>query len=181
MNMLNSCLHLNGDVVECGVASGANTFPLADMVKTWNKKNGTRKRVFACDTFCGMPYDDAVKTGKEHKFGEFNYGLNFKLIQEQRKDLPISRVEGLVEDTLPSNLGQGKFCFVFLDMDLYQPTKFACEFFQDKIAVGGIIGFHDYGWDRCDGVKKAIEESLDMERFKKVFLEDYTIFFHRTQ
>ena len=175
--MLDGVLNVQGDVVECGVASGANTFPLADMVKTHNKKTGERKRVFACDTFSGLPYDDCFTTG--HKAGEFNYGLNFKLIQAQRKDLPIVRVEGLVEDTLPRDLSQGVFCFVFLDMDLYETTKFAIDFFQSRLSVGGILGFHDYKWHKTEGIEKAINERLDFPRFEQVFTKDYTTFFRK--
>ena len=177
MNNLYSCLEAEGDVIECGVASGANTFPLADMVKTYNKQKGTNKRVFACDTFSGMPYDDSFKEG--HKAGELNYGLNFKLIQAQRKDLPITRIEGLVEESLPNNLSNGRFCFVFLDMDLYEPTRSAFLFLKDKISIGGIIGFHDYEWHKCPGVKKVIDEHLDKCAFSPIMIKDYTIFFKK--
>lgn len=173
------CLPVEGDVCECGVSSGANTFPLSDMVKTWNKKYAVQKRVYACDTFAGLPYDDQIVQEKMHRLGEFNFGNNFKIIQSQRQDLPIERVEGLVEDTLPLMLTSQSFCFVFLDMDLYKPTKFALEFFQERMNLGGIIGLHDYGWERCPGVEMAVKEVLDTKRYQQVFFKDYTIFFKR--
>lgn len=36
------------------------------------------------------------------------------------------------------------FCFVNIDVDLYQPTKDALEFFIQKLSKGGYIFIHDY-------------------------------------
>lgn len=174
LNMLNHALLFDGDVVECGVASGAVTFPMADMVKS----SKTGKTVYACDTFSGLPYDDCLDPNMTHKKGEFNYGLNFKNIMANRTDLKIRTVEGLVEDTLEENLGGKQFCFVFLDMDLYKPTKFALKFFLDKMSIGGIIGLHDFDWRKCPGIRKAVEEELT-SNYKQIFFNDYTIFFQR--
>jgi O-methyltransferase len=172
INMLSKVLGVEGDVVECGVASGANTFPMADIVKS----SKTGKTVYACDTFQGLPYDDCFEQG--HKKGEFNYGNNFKIIQSMRTDLPIVRVEGTVEETLATELIEKKFCFVFLDMDLYEPTKYAISFFKNKISVGGILGLHDFDWEKCPGIRKAIEEELSIN-YIPIMCEDYTIFFQR--
>ncbi len=56
----------------------------------------------------------------------------------------------------------GKFCFVNLDMDLYNPTYNGLWFFQDKMTEHGVILVHDYFFpDICDtykGVKAAVDK-----------------------
>ncbi len=51
-----------------------------------------------------------------------------------------------------------KFCFVNLDMDLYQPTLEGLRFFQDKMVSGGIILIHDYFAENFKGPRKAVDE-----------------------
>jgi hypothetical protein len=176
MDALARCIHIKGDIIECGVASGANLFPLADFAKYSNMHNDAKKVVFACDTFEGLPYDDNIQSDNMCLKGELNYGLNFKIIKSQRQDLPITMIEGLVEETLEKSLCDKKFCFAFLDMDLYLPTSYATKFICDRLSVGGIIGFHDYKYFRCPGIQKVVDEEIDYTKFRKVFDKDFCVF-----
>lgn len=53
-----------------------------------------------------------------------------------------------------------KFCFVNLDMDLYQPTYSGLHFFQDKMTEHGVILVHDYYNKGYRGAKAAVEQFL---------------------
>ena len=48
-----------------------------------------------------------------------------------------------------------KFCFVHLDVDLYNSTIDSLKFFFPKMISGGIILIHDY---HSDGIQKAFRE-----------------------
>ena len=48
------------------------------------------------------------------------------------------------------------FSFVHLDVDLYNSTKEALEFFYPRITRGGVIISHDYCWSK--GVRTAFQE-----------------------
>ena len=50
------------------------------------------------------------------------------------------------------------FSLVHLDVDLYQSTKDALEFFPPRMVPGGVILSHDYNSVSCPGVKKAFDE-----------------------
>ncbi len=50
------------------------------------------------------------------------------------------------------------FCFVYVDMDTYQSTRDAIEFFWPRMVPGGKILIDDYGWEPCAGVQKAVDE-----------------------
>ncbi len=50
------------------------------------------------------------------------------------------------------------FCFVSLDVDLYNPIYEGLIYFYDRLVKGGYIMVHDYNSTRFDGVKKAVRQ-----------------------
>lgn len=51
-----------------------------------------------------------------------------------------------------------QFCFAHLDVDLYEPTKAALEFFAGRMIPGGTIVVDDCGIQTCPGVMLAVDE-----------------------
>ena len=51
-----------------------------------------------------------------------------------------------------------QFCFVNLDMDLYQPMLEGLRFFYGRMCPGGVILLHDYFHPELPGVKQAVED-----------------------
>ena len=49
-----------------------------------------------------------------------------------------------------------KFCFLNLDLDLYQPTFEGLKFFWDKMSECGVILIHDYFSTDFPNVKTAV-------------------------
>ncbi len=161
LDMFKQCSSVEGDVAECGVASGQTAFMLDEHVLSSGKK------LYAFDTFSGLPYDDQIVSEYQCKQGEMNYGEEFfrKLADIKKiRQTSILWVAGLVEETLLS-FKEHKFCFAWLDMDLYLPTSFAYRFFEDRITRGGIIGFHDYKFVRCPGIQKVVDLEVNKEKF----------------
>ena len=158
LEMLKRCTHLPGDVAECGVAFGQTTFYLDDVVMQANK------RLLAFDTFSGLPYDDSIVSKLQCKRGEMDYGQQFFDRWNNLYNTSIVPVAGLVEETLKQYV-DSEFCFVWLDMDLYQPTSFAYKFFEDRMVQGGIIGFHDYKFIRCPGVEIVVDREVDRSKY----------------
>lgn len=176
LNMFDKVKNLPGDVIECGVAAGTITFPLAAVMSEFTPK----KVLYACDTYKGLPYNDQVKNGYEMKKGECNYGNTFKeifKIHPHRSN--VQMVEGLVEDTLESHLKDKMFCFAWLDMDCYQPTSYSYKFLEDRMVLGGIIGFHDYQFHRCPGIARIVEEEVDYKKYQNVFCQHNCVYIQR--
>jgi hypothetical protein len=172
VDMFAKCSHIEGDVAECGVAFGQTTFMLDPYVLKAEKK------LYAFDTFSGLPYDDSVMSQHQCKKGEMDYGKEF-FDRWQDKDITsIVPVRGLVEETL-GRYYLNKFCFVWLDMDLYQPTSFAYKFFEDRVPHGGIIGFHDYKFHRCPGVEIVVDKEVDYQKYDVVRHKDSCLFIRR--
>lgn len=161
IEMFKRCIGIEGDVAECGVAFGQTTFMLDKHVLSAGKK------LYAFDTFTGLPYDDQIVSEYQCKRGEMDYGKEFfNRLAEIKKvnQTSIVPVPGLIEDTL-LKFNDHKFCFVWLDLDLYYPTSFAYKFFEDRIASGGIIGFHDYRFIRCPGIERVVDSEVNKEKF----------------
>ena len=55
-------------------------------------------------------------------------------------------------------LEAGRFSFVHVDVDLYQPTIDCCHFFYPRLVPGGMMVFDDYGFPACRGEKDAADE-----------------------
>ena len=172
VDMFKQCSGIEGDVAECGVGFGQTTFILDPHVLS------TGKKILAFDTFSGLPYDDQIVTPHRCKRGEMNCGELFFSRFRALNKTSIKPVAGLIENTL-KEYSANKFCFVWLDLDLYQATSFAYKFFEDRMSPGGIIGFHDYGFIRCPGVSIVVDKEVDSSKYETIFLKGSCIFIRR--
>jgi len=62
---------------------------------------------------------------------------------------------------IPQVLGQlpeGRWSFVHVDVDLYEPTLACLEYFYSRMSVGGIIVCDDFGSPAFPGARRAWEE-----------------------
>lgn len=50
------------------------------------------------------------------------------------------------------------FCFVSIDVDLYQPTVEGLTYFYSRLVAGGYIFVHDFNNDQYKGIRQAVVE-----------------------
>ena len=167
-----------GNVAECGVNRG-------DFAAYINKYFSTQK-LYLFDTFEGFPEVDlqAERNIKNEAFlsGRFNINDKFASNCEEiarMKMHNLQKVEfhkGYFPETA---IGiNDKFCFVNLDMDLYQPMLAGLEFFYPQMSTGGVLLLHDYFHHDLPGVKKAVndyEERHTMHLVKMPIGDDCSI------
>ena len=60
-----------------------------------------------------------------------------------------------------------QFLILFIDVDLYEPTKIILERLYDKVTTGGIIIFDDYG--AFAGTNKAVDDFFEGKMVIKKF------------
>ncbi len=165
--------HLDGDVADLGSYRGGSALVLRKLCN---------KHLHLFDTWEGNPYDDPLC---HHKRGEWKASL-----EECRKVVGwddetycwkgvFSRAQldwegefGVYEGD--AAIKHYKFCFVYVDMDTYQATKDAIEFFWPRLVKGGVMFFDDYGWEPCAGVKKAVDEVFHGFSGKTVWAGQYS-------
>jgi len=149
------------DIAEFGSYRGGSALFLAKLLQVLYPS----ARVFAHDTFMGMPVTDS--TVDLHVAGDFD-DVDFAGLQEAREAdglLCLHLVQGLVQETFPSSIPTGtRLGLVHLDMDIYEPTVFAQSRAWDMMARGGYLVYDDATVSSCIGATQAVEE-LVQRRF----------------
>ncbi len=146
--LLKLCIHLQGDLVECGTYKGASAYLMC--IKTINSD----KSVHLFDSFEGLSEPD-IKDGKYWSKG------SLKSAEEDVRNL-LSEFNNyhIYKGWIPerfNNVSSRKFCFLHIDVDLYQPTLESLKFFYDRMVKGSVILLDDYGFNTCPGAKSAAD------------------------
>ena len=134
---------VKGDILELGSYKGGTTIMIAHFLK----KIKSVKKVFACDAFIGLPYDDKFSTRAKNSVGMFSDTSAKLVLDKFRKfevDDKIQLLEGLFEDTLNEKLANNNFSIVLIDCDLYDATKYCLEFVYPRLNKNGLIILDDY-------------------------------------
>jgi len=155
---------LDGDILELGIYRGGSTIMTAKFLQ----KLKSKRKIFACDAFIGLPNEDKFSLwGKDAKgmYGDTNAQLvldKFKKFQVEEK---IELIEGLFENTLYQKLTNKKFSLVLVDCDIYDATKISMEFVYPRMVKNGIIMFDDY--DRVSKNEPVSGETVAVNEFCK--------------
>lgn len=137
---------LSGDFAEAGVCQGGSARLIAMACP------GKIVRLF--DTFGGLPYSNP--NVDVHSVGDFKADLDE--VTRYLSDCPnVTFHPGIFPESAAA-FSTAIFSFVHIDMDQYQSTKSAIDFFYTRMTPGGLMIFDDYEWAGCPGVKKALDE-----------------------
>ena len=109
------------------------------------------------DTFEGHASADlAGGRDAEHHAGLFST-TSFESVRDYLDGLPVALHKGRIQDTAHT-IASEQFHFVHLDVDIYEPMRFALDFFADRLAPSCAIVVDDYGFWTCPGAKAAVDE-----------------------
>lgn len=137
-----------GSIIECGVYKGGSLKLLAE--------TNPNTVVYGLDTFEGMP--DVNKKFDLHNKGDFRETSEEEVLKYVNSSNLIL-IKGFIPDTFKS-LENEKFCFVHIDVDIYQSVVDCVDFLLPRLSVGGVMIFDDYGFPSCPGAKKAVDEKF---------------------
>jgi O-methyltransferase len=148
------CAHLPGDFAECGVYKGGTAMLSA---RTLLDAGAPDRPLHLFDTFHGMPEEAAFDSGG-HEPGDFG-DTSLPAVRSRLAEFSNVRFHpGLIPATL-SEVTDRTFAFVYLDLDLYQPTLEALRFFYPRMVTGAALVGDDYGFPRYkDAAKRAVDE-----------------------
>jgi hypothetical protein len=170
-------LPVKGSIVECGVFKGFGVMSWAKLSAMLEPENLTR-RIYAFDTFAGFPsVHDKDKTGVADVtpgglFADSHDELQ-ALITEYDRDRFLGHIDkvhlikGDVVATIPPFLEAHPHLVVsllFLDMDLYEPTKAALAHFVPRMPRGAVIVFDELDNPMWPGETVAALEELGFGR-----------------
>jgi hypothetical protein len=177
-------LPVKGSVVDCGVWRGFSLMSWAKLSTILEPENLTR-RIYGFDSFDGFPTvasKDLTGKGAAQK-GDFqtsSYEELLELLREYDRDrflghIPkVELIRGDATQTIPQFLTEHSHLVIsllFIDFDLYQPTRTALEYFLPRMPRGSVIAFDDLDNPMWPGETLALLDSLNLQSFKLHRLE----------
>jgi hypothetical protein len=150
---LKLALPLAGDLAECGVFRGASAYLMA---KAMTRAN-CAKKLHLFDSFAGLSKPKPDVDGSYWKTGALACGVEEVAANLQNYSDRLVFHPGWIPDKF-GDVEEKRFCFLHVDVDLYEPTYATLEFFGPRMVPGGLIICDDYGFETCPGAKKAVDK-----------------------
>lgn len=146
------------DVIEFGSYRGGSAIFIATVLKRLYPE----AKVYACDTFAGMPTTD--KSVDHHSEGDFA-NSDEEEIKDYARSIGLDNlvtVKGLVEETFPSRFSTDhRFGLAHIDLDIYHPIKYIQNAVHPYVTPGGYVIYDDATASSCLGATQAVEEWID--------------------
>jgi len=178
-------LPIKGSIVECGVFRGFGVMTWAKLSSILEPVNLTR-RIYGFDSFRGFrsfSKNDKTNFKKDLKNGDL-YSDSEKEILELSKIYDSTRflghipkvnlIKGDAIKTIPKFIKENPHLLIsllFLDFDLYKPTKIALKNFLPRMPKGSIIAFDELDNPLWPGETKAMLEEYGAKNLKIQRLE----------
>ena len=181
---------LEGDIVECGVASGRSLMMFAFLVKN----SGGGRHLYGFDSFEGFPEisfedrDDSPESrrrdvqrgqNKAHLNITWQFLLNNLTDTRGKRDeqfvnTHITLIKGYFNQTLLDYPGK-QIALLHIDCDLYEGYLTVLETFYHRVVKGGLILFDEYNLKEWPGATKAVDSF-----FNKIDDSDYKFIYDET-
>ena len=155
---LSQVSHLNGDIIEVGVWRGGSSAILGrrSIVENIDAK------LWLCDTFTGV-----VKSSDRDEYfmgGEVS-DTSAKHVSDLMREVGINNysiIEGIFPDETGNLIETNSIRFCHIDVDTYLSAKDTVDWVWDKMSMGGIIIFDDYGHVQCNGITDYVDEQAKL-------------------
>jgi hypothetical protein len=172
-------LPVKGSIVECGVFRGFSLMSWAKLSSILEPENLTR-RIYGFDSFNGFPSvssNDRSGSGIA-EVGDFqtsSYDELIELLRVYDQDrflghIPkVQLIRGDASKTIPEFVQQNRHLLVsllFIDLDLYEPTKAALEHILPRMPKGSIVAFDELDNPIWPGETEALLEKMPINRLR---------------
>ncbi|OQY04741.1 MAG: dTDP-6-deoxy-L-hexose 3-O-methyltransferase [Bacteroidetes bacterium 4572_117] len=172
-------MNVKGSIVECGVYRGAGLMSWALFSDVLEPVNLTR-RIYGFDTYEGFP-NVSEKDENEMRNPQQGdlYANTFDELTAITKTYDKNRflghvnkiqlIKGDAVDTIPKFIEKNKHLVIsllFLDFDLYEPTKKALEYFVPRMPKGSIIAFDELDNPIWPGETLALLDTIGIKNLK---------------
>lgn len=174
---------VKGCIVECGVHHGGGLMAWAKLSAAL-EPFALDRRIFGFDTFEGFPsvseQDTSGTINQEAREGGFKTGYDtyselLELINEYDQNRALNQfekvflVKGDAVETIPKFIAENPYLLVsllFLDFDLYEPTKAALKHFLPRMPKGSILAFDEINNPWWPGETQALLETMDLQKYR---------------
>jgi hypothetical protein len=143
------------NLAEIGVYKGGTSYFIASVVE---ELGFHAAKHYCFDTFEGFAEEDIdLRTDGTQKPGKLSDTQFASVKAYLRRFNNLTLYKGRFQDTC-NQVASRQFHFIHLDVDIYKPTLFSLNFFDERLVTGGVIVIDDYGFRTCPGVKQAVDE-----------------------
>lgn len=175
-------LHVQGSIIECGVYLGGGLMGFSQMSAIFEPVNYQRK-IIGFDTFtgfAGLANQDQTGTSAHSKSGGLSVGAEtyedlkscIELYDSNRflNHIPkASVIKGDIKETVPQYIKDNPHTVVsllYLDVDVYEPTKVAIEHLVPRMPKGAVIAFDELNNERWPGETLAALETIGLNKLR---------------
>ncbi|OGU55400.1 MAG: dTDP-6-deoxy-L-hexose 3-O-methyltransferase, partial [Ignavibacteria bacterium RBG_13_36_8] len=172
-------LFVKGSIIECGVFRGSGLMSWAlfsDMIEPIN----LTRRIYGFDSFEGFPAVDQkdLNQYRDPQRGDLNANVYDELqaiIKTYDKNRFLDHVDkvklikGDATQTIPKFIQENQHLVVsllFLDFDLYEPTKVALDNFLPRMPRGAIVAFDELDNPIWPGETRALLDNYGINNFR---------------
>ena len=170
-------LNIKGSIVECGVFAGNGLMTWAQLSAIMEPV-GFHRRIYGFDTFEGFPsisdsdtkgsQNADLKPGdlKDESYEDLEHCIELFDMNRSIPQIPkVHLIKGDFLQTGEKFLEENPHVLIallYLDFDLYEPTKKALELFLPRMPKGSILGFDEINNANWPGETLALLQSLDL-------------------
>lgn len=173
-------LNVEGAIIEGGVRFGGGLMTFAQLSAIFEPVNYTRK-IIGFDTFSGFPNITKEDKGSTSKFARKG-GLAVDSFKDLEKSISlydsnrflgkipkVELVKGDVTFTIPKYLKDNPHTVIsllYLDFDIYKPTRIALENFVPRMPKGSIIAFDELNSKDWVGETRAVLDTIGIRNLR---------------
>jgi hypothetical protein len=183
-------LHVQGDIIECGVSWGGALMAFAQISAALEPFN-LQRRVIGFDTFAGFlgvsDKDQSTSTSNQSRQGGFladslaDLERSIELFDANRSIGHVAKVVLVKGDacrTIPQFIRENPHTVVsllHLDFDLYDPTRAALEALAPRMPKGAVLVFDELNCQAWPGETLAVLETVGLRnlRIRRLPFEPY--------
>jgi hypothetical protein len=164
LRLYEQILNLPGSVVECGVFKGSSLLRFATFRHLL--ENQDSRPIYGFDAFGAFPRTSVSSVADQEFIERFESdggaGISRGSLEKAVATKGFQNVhllEGDIFSTIPEFLARSpalRVAMLHLDLDVYEPTKFALEQFLPRMVPSGIIVFDDYS--AVEGATRVADE-----------------------
>jgi O-methyltransferase len=151
----------NAGVLEIGVWRGGTAAIMGQKLSDLESNSN----LYLADTFEGVVKTsdkDKYYTGGEHK--DTSQQIVEDLLSNTVKYKNYKILKGIFPDDTQDKINSAEvFGLCHIDVDVYDSAKDIITWVWNKLIIGGIIVFDDYGFHTCTGITKLVNEQRDLK------------------
>ena len=155
---------IKGEFAECGCWNGNSLFATKFFIDKYNIK----KSFHIFDSFEGglseFKSEDlknsSIKSNSEAEKVKKIFSSSYQQLLKKTESLESIYInKGWIPEVFLTQ-EERNYCFVHIDVDLYEPTLESHKYFFKRLSQGGVIVCDDYGYKQFPGAKVAVDEFI---------------------